>query len=224
MSNQLTAIEVNNQQKIFTVLLNVLKMLSARELINPNTIQDKYEKIKNIFSDDQIYNIKTDKGNNFVLKFAPQKITTINKALGVSDFLTNYKNDNKIVVVVDINKKAYKQIIEFPNTEIFWEFEFMMNLIDHVYIPEHTLLPIGYQPSNMDPEEKYKDHEKLEDIYFVTKRECPKIEVTDPIARYYNLIPGQFIRIKRKSMSSGYSPSYRIVVNAPISRLFDRFS
>lgn len=223
MSNQLTAIEVNNLQKRLTVLLNVLKMLSARGLIKKDNVMEKYESIKDTFSDNLIYKIKTDKGNNFALKFAPQNIKTINKALGVSDFLANYKNDNKIIIVTDINKKAYKQIMEFPNTEIFWHFEFMMNLIDHKYIPKHEVLPIGYHPEKFDPEGKYKDHEKFEDTYFVTKRECPKMDVTDPVARYFNLSPGQYVRIKRESTSSGYAPTYRIVVNAPISKLFDRF-
>lgn len=215
----LSAIEINNDEQRFIILLNIIKMFSARGLIDENKIMNIYESTRNKFSDDLIYKFKTDKGNNIAIKFILQKITTINKSLGITDFLTNYKDYNKIVIVNDINKKAYKQIVEYQNTEIFWHFEFMMNLIDHKYIPKHELLPEEFYSDNTD----HKNHEKFEDIYLVTKRECPKIEVTDPVARYYNLKPGQYIRIKRESMSSGYTPSYRVVVNAPISKLFERF-
>lgn len=225
MTNQsgITSIEINATQRRFTVLLNVLKMLSARGLIDKEQVNNKFEKMKNNFSDELMYKIETDDKNIIYLKFIPQKITTINKILGISDFLSTFKDNHKIIIVSDINKKAYKQIIEFPLTEIFWHFEFMMNLIDHKYIPEHTILPLGFQPSNFDTEGKYKDHEKFEDTYLVTKRECPKIETTDPVARYYNMVPGQYIRINRMSINSGYSPSYRIVVSAPIAHLFERF-
>lgn len=220
MSNQLPAIEISNSEKNLIILLNVLKMLSERGLIKKENVEKKYESIKNTISSGMIYKVKTDVGQNYILKLVSQKITTINKALGVSDFLANYKDDNKIIIVEDINKKAYKQIVEFPNTEVFWKFEFMMNLIDHAYIPEHQVLPIGFHPDESN--EKYKNHEKFEETYFVSKRECPKLEVTDPVARYYNLVPGQYVRIKRESISSGYAPTYRIVINAPISKLFDR--
>ena len=219
----LHAIEINNYDQRFTILLNVIKMLSARGFINENNITNTYDTVKDKFSDDQIYKINTDNGNNFAIKFILQKITTINKSLGINEFLEKFKDYNKIVIVTDINKKAYKQIVEYKNTEIFWHFEFMMNLIDHKYIPKHEILHEKYMINKDDLEEKYKNHEKFEDIYLVTKKECPKIEVTDPVARYYNLKPGQYIRIKRESISSGYAPSYRVVINSPISKLFERF-
>lgn len=223
MSNYLTAIEINSNQKRLTILLNVLKMLSARGYIKKDNINKKYDTIKDKLTDELVFNIETDVKKKYNLKFVPHKITTINKAVGLSDFLTSNKNSYNIIIVDDINKKAYKQIMEYPDTEVFWNFEFMFNLIDHQYIPQHEVLPLGYHPPHFDVDNKYNNHEKFEDTYLVTKRECPKMEVTDPVARYYKLVPGQYVRIKRESIMSGYAPTYRIVVQSPLSKLFERF-
>ena len=95
----LHAIEINNYDQRFTILLNVIKMLSARGFINENNITNTYDTVKDKFSDDQIYKINTDNGNNFAIKFILQKITTINKSLGINEFLEKFKDYNKIVIV-----------------------------------------------------------------------------------------------------------------------------
>ena len=120
--------------------------------------------------------------------------------MGLIDFLKLNKDTNKIVIVSNINKKAYKQIKEYPNTEIFWDYELLTNLIDFVYIPKHVLLT----------EEEMKT---FENKYFSTKRETPKLDNLDPVARYYNLKVNDIIKIIRPSINSGYTISYRRVIN-----------
>lgn len=205
MANKLMAIEVSNKDTVDIVILNVIKMLSNRGVVKD--VEEEYRKyIKKNRPDDMIYKI-----GQFMIKFVFQKITTINKAIDIIDFLKENEDLNKILIVKNVNKKAYKQIIEYSKTEVFWEHEFMFNLIDHHYIPKHELL-----------EDKYiNGDEKFFDIYLTSKKKCPKIEVTDPVARYYNMKPGQIVKITRPSITAGYDISYRIVVNSSINKLFN---
>lgn len=222
MQDKLINIQKSIKQIKETILLNTLKMLSARGLIKKDKVNNLYESIKDKLTDDLVYIINLDAGNKIVLKISNLKITTINKASGIIDFLSNYTDYQKIVVVKDINQKAYKQIVEYPNTELFWETELLHNLIDHDFIPEHIIMPIGFQPRIFDKENKYKDHEKIEDTYFISQKNCPQLKITDPVARYFNLSVGQYVKIIRPSINSGYSSSYRIVVYSPLSKLWDK--
>ncbi len=222
MSNKLIAFEVSNQDRINIVLLNTIKMLSNRGLIDKKNIDARYAEIKDKTPDELMYDIKVDVGNNFIVKFMFFKVNTVNKVSSILETLLKFKNKNKIFVVEDINKKVYKQIMINPNIEIFWHYELMINIIDHVLVPEHTALPLSYLPKHLDPEGKYANSDKFSDIYLVTSSLCPKMEVTDPISRYYKYVPGQVIQIKRASLTSGYTISYRIVIHSSINKLFDK--
>jgi DNA-directed RNA polymerase subunit H (RpoH/RPB5) len=222
MSNKLVAFEVNNKDKINIVLLNTLKMLSSRGLLDKKHIETRYAEIKDKEPDELMFDIKMDVGNNFIVKFIFFKVNTVTKIASILETLLKLKNKNKIIIVEDINKKIYKQIMLNPDIEIFWHHELMINIIDHVLVPEHTAIPLSYLPNHLDPEGKYVNSDKFYDIYLTTTALCPKIEVIDPIARYYKYVPGQIIQIKRPSLTSGYTISYRVVINASINKLFDR--
>jgi len=99
--------------------------------------------------------------------------------------------------------------VEYVNTEIFWDFELMFNVIDHAYQPKFELMSVD-------------EIDAFKKTYLLTNSEIPKMEKTDMIARYYNLSIGDVIRIIRPSSASGYSVVYKIVINAPYTKLFDR--
>jgi DNA-directed RNA polymerase subunit H (RpoH/RPB5) len=186
-------------------------MLVARKYIDDENIDKHYLKLKDKVDPDNLYTIKTDKGITFTIKFIQQKMTTINKIIGITDFLDSHTDTKKIIVVYgeNINKKAFKQIMEYPNTEIFWDHEFMFNIIEHSYQPKFEIM-------------SKEEIDNFENTYIVTKREMPKMDKTDIIARYYNLNVGDIIRIIRPSTSSGYTISYRVIINSSIDKLFDR--
>ena len=69
MSNKLVAFEVNNKDKINIVLLNTLKMLSSRGLLDKKHIETRYAEIKDKEPDELMFDIKMDVGNNFIVKF-----------------------------------------------------------------------------------------------------------------------------------------------------------
>lgn len=206
-SVKLYQVEKNEGDIIRTILINTIKMLSERGLIKKNNLNEIIKKITTNIVDDMIYKItvddttSTDETNKiYVVKIILQKITSVGKTTGIIDFLNKYKDDNKIIIVKNINKKARQYIINnYTNAEIFLEEDLMINLIDHELVPKHVVL---------GSDEAKIFYEK----YNCKKKNIPRMLSTDPVAKYYNMKPGQICRIIRPSETSGFVPSYRLVV------------
>ncbi len=85
-----------------------------------------------------------------------------------------------------------------PNTEVFSETFFLINLVDHIDSPKYELLS----------EEESKE---VLETYILKKKEMMKVLTTDPVVTYFNLKRGDVIRIIRYSEQSGKNVAYRIV-------------
>ena len=132
-------------------------------------------------------------------------MTTIKKVAPIEEFLRKNKNKNMIIVVKDINQKVYKQFLEYPNIEIFFDFELMIDLMEFSLIPKHIVL-------NKEEKEEYvESYQQISSDKGVIKG-MSRMNVTDPVSRYYNMKPGDIVKIIRPSTTSGYSVFYRKVV------------
>lgn len=197
-------IEKSHSQIIKTIMTNIVKMLTDRNLLNKTKLQENIKKITSIQSDSLTYKINTDKYTKdsdkvFSIKIIEQKITAINKASGILDFLVNNEDNSKIIIVNDISNKALKHIHNnYPNTEVFLEEELMINVLEHDYQPEFMLL------SNEEGESVMKS-------YLIKNKLMPKILKNDPISKYFNAKPTQIFRIIRPSETSGNYVTYRLV-------------
>ena len=191
---------MRDEKILETVLINVIKMFTERKFFDPKNLDNTIRKLVGLHPDDLTYNIKDVNNNTISILILPQKITGVTKNSIVSEFLNIHKDNYKVLIIKDINKKAHQHILgNHANTEIFKEEELMINLIDIDLVPKYIILT---------PEETKSFFQK----YKCTKKEMPKILVNDPAARYYNMKIGNICRIIRPSGSSGLASSYRLVV------------
>lgn len=198
MNTSIFQAEYNEDGKKNLMFESISKMIA-------NRAKKETEEI-NKYSEESLKNFKSNYENDttfyrngdtkIAVKLLLRKITTIRKIEDIEEFLDKYKDHYKFIIVSKITPKAYKQFLEYDNLEVFFDDDFLVNKIDHIFVPKHIIL-------------SKEEQEQIKKEYGFKRIEIGIIKKSDPIARYYNLQPGEIIGIERPSKNSGIAVYYR---------------
>jgi DNA-directed RNA polymerase I, II, and III subunit RPABC1 len=141
--------------------------------------------------------------NDQIIVFFPDE----NKPVGVKPIrvLTEKMEERKLshaILVVQQKLTAFARtaIQEMGpkfEIEVFHESELVVNVTKHVLVPEHVPLTADEKKSLL---ERYK----------VKENQLPRIQQSDPVARYFGLKKGQVVKIIRPSETAGRYVTYRL--------------
>ncbi|KAI1797314.1 RPB5 subunit of DNA-directed RNA polymerase [Ganoderma leucocontextum] len=125
-------------------------------------------------------------------------VKTMRKLLGILE----EKNIQQGIIVFpgNMTPSARKVIVAMASQyklEEFSESDLLVNITHHTLVPRHELLT---------PEQK----KELLETYRLKETQLPRIQLADPVARYYGLKRGNVVKITRPSETSGRYASYRI--------------
>ncbi|ESQ41997.1 hypothetical protein EUTSA_v10015613mg [Eutrema salsugineum] len=150
--------------------------------------------------------IKRDDDSDKIFVFFMEE--TDGAKLGIKDikpFIERMQSENVFKAILVVQKHLTRHALDALDLQsklhlqVFQDTELLMNVKGHVFVPHHQALTT---------EEK----KALLERYTMKENQLPRIQYTDPIAKYYGLRRGQVVKIIRPSETSGRYVTYRYVV------------
>mmetsp|Transcript_8692 Transcript_8692/g.12772 ORF Transcript_8692/g.12772 Transcript_8692/m.12772 type:complete len:226 (+) Transcript_8692:118-795(+) len=143
-----------------------------------------------------------DDTDNLFVFFSPEEKVGVSPIKVYADRMSEEGVANAILVLrVDISPMAKRAIDEMTNSEIrmehFKESELLVDITEHTLVPEHQVLSMN-------------EKAELLKRYRLKDTQLPRIQPTDPVARYYGMKRGQVVKIIRPSETAGRYVTYRI--------------
>ena len=198
-------VEYSTKEVSQVVLENVLKMLVRRNNISKH--EKLLEELKESFVSKGVVDFKDEANQKISINLSNVKLSSIVQGSPLDDYLRNNLDVHKIVIMREPSKKVVKQIMtDYPNSEIFFEYEMMEDIPSKIFIPEHQLLT---------------EEEKKNILETFKESELAKINDTDIMSRYYLAKFGDIFRIIRPSITAGKNIFYRRVVVGSLNQMFD---
>lgn len=208
---ELLPIEKSFHQQIIDVKTTIVKMFINRGFIKLEN-KDKYiKKLTETENDDMEFILQLDTDKNYnteiknkkvYIKIFDYKISSINKSSPIGEFISKYDKEYKFLVVQDISTRAQDMIDSYQTQiEIFKFNKLQSDITEHDYVPLHVVLT------------KEEGEEVLE-AYRARKKDMPLIRSNDVVAEYYNVKPGEIIKIFRPSPTTCETVAYRLVIKS----------
>eukprot|EP00386_Alphamonas_edax_P013618 GDKI01042026.1.p1 GENE.GDKI01042026.1~~GDKI01042026.1.p1 ORF type:complete len:207 (+),score=63.84 GDKI01042026.1:93-713(+) len=199
--------------KLYRARKTVSNMLADRGyVVQPEQLGETREQLAAKFENEGnqrerliIFCVKRDDPEEKIIVY----FTESNKKIGVtpirnlSEKMEEYNVSRAILVVTQqltpfareaVNEAAPKHMIE-----VFHENDLLVNITEHELVPRHEPLS--------DEAKK-----QLLDRYKVKETQLPRIQLNDPVARYFGLSRGQVVKIIRPSETAGRYVTYRLVM------------
>ncbi|KAL1242177.1 DNA-directed RNA polymerases I, II [Trichinella spiralis] len=126
-----------------------------------------------------------DAAENLFVYFADEKKVGIKTIKNVCLRLQSENMSRAIMIVQEpmtaIARHSVADLSPKYRLEQFLEAELMVNIIRHELVPRHVIM-------------SSKEKDELLDRYKIKEHQLPRIQSTDPIARYYGVVRGQKLK------------------------------
>lgn len=208
---ELLPIEKSYHQQIIDIKNTIIKIFVNRGFINEENKEKYIKKLVSDENDDMEYMIQLDNDKNYnteipnkkiYIKIFDYKISSINKSSPIGEFISKYDKDYKFIIVQDINSRS-EDVVESYQTpvEIFKFNKLQSDITEHDLVPQHIVLT-------------KEEGEQVLESYRARKRDMPLIRSNDPVAKYFNMKPGEIVKIIRPSPVTAEAIAYRLVIKS----------